>query len=98
MVDVLHSALEKAGGANIPIVVTETGWPSDGGLDASVENAKTYIGKLIPHVKNGTPKRPGAWETYIFVIFNENQKPPGVEQHLFYPNENPVYSVRFCGD
>jgi Glycosyl hydrolases family 17 len=100
MVDVLHSALEKAGGADVPIVVTETGWPSDGGLDASVENAKTYIGNLIPHVKNGTPKRPGALETYIFAIFNENQKPPGVEQHwgLFYPNENPVYSVKFYGD
>lgn len=99
MVDVLHSALEKAGGDNVPVVVTETGWPSAGGLNATVQNAKTYVEKLISHVKTGTPKRPGALETYIFAMFNENEKPTGVEQHwgLYYPNEHPVYSVNFDG-
>ncbi|XP_078159022.1 glucan endo-1,3-beta-glucosidase-like [Carex rostrata] len=99
MVDVLHSALEKAGGDNVRVVVTETGWPSAGGLNATVQNAKTYVEKLISHVKTGTPRRPGALETYIFAMFNENEKPTGVEQNwgLYYPNEHPVYSVNFNG-
>ncbi|KAJ1692182.1 hypothetical protein LUZ63_008880 [Rhynchospora breviuscula] len=96
----LNDTLEKASRENVPVVVTETGWPSDGGLDASVANAKTYIENLIQNVKTGTPNRPGLLETYIFAMFNENQKPPGVEQYwgLFRPNESPVYSVNFDGN
>lgn len=99
MVDALYSALEKAGGSNVEIVVSESGWPSLGGKDASKENAQTYNQNLINHVPQGTPKRAGkAIETYIFAIFNENRK-DGEETEknfgLFYPTKEPVYQINF---
>ncbi|KAL6613826.1 hypothetical protein ACP70R_036096 [Stipagrostis hirtigluma subsp. patula] len=30
---------------------------------------------LINHAAMGTPKKPGALETFLFAMFNENQKP-----------------------
>ncbi|CAL5359588.1 unnamed protein product [Camellia sinensis] len=102
IVDSVYSALEKAGGEAVEIVVLESGWPSDGDgeIAASVENAEMYNGKMIEHVSGtlGTPKRPGkSIETYVFAVFNENQKPPGTEQNfgLYYPNMTEVYHVEF---
>ncbi|KAG5566302.1 hypothetical protein RHGRI_002040 [Rhododendron griersonianum] len=74
MLDNAYSAVEKAGGPNVKIVVSESGWPSAGGPAASVENAATYYRNLINHVErgSGSPKRPGkAIETYLFAIFDE---------------------------
>lgn len=96
--DSLYAAMEKVGCPNVSIVVSETGWPTAGGLGASIENAKTYNSNLILHVPKGTPKRPGiAIEAYIFAMFNENLKNEGVERNwgLFYPNKVPVYPINF---
>ncbi|KAJ8646293.1 hypothetical protein MRB53_008041 [Persea americana] len=104
MVDALYSALERVGGSSVEIVVSESGWPSGGGNPvATVENARTYNQNLIQHVKNGTPKRSGkAIQTYIFAMFNENQKPTDghlgeAERHfgLFNPDKSPVYQINF---
>ncbi|KAL0403145.1 UNVERIFIED_CONTAM: putative glucan endo-1,3-beta-glucosidase GVI [Sesamum radiatum] len=100
MVDAFHAALENVGGSNVEVVVSETGWPSDGGRDASVENAQTYNNNLIRLVSSGegTPRRPGKdIDTYIFAMFNENLKPEGVERNwgLFYPNLTEVYHANF---
>ncbi|XP_010938656.1 glucan endo-1,3-beta-glucosidase-like [Elaeis guineensis] len=101
IVDAVYSALEKEGGSNMEVVVSETGWPSDGGLAASVDNARTYNQNLIKHVRQGTPKTSGrAVETYIFAMFNEDQKPAGIEQKwgkwgIFYPNKQHVYPLNF---
>lgn len=101
LVDSMYWAAEKAGGPNVEIVVSESGWPSDGdgGVAATMDNANTYYRNLIDHVKKGTPKKQGkAIETYLFAMFDENQK-TGVqtEQHfgLFYPNKQPKYQVSF---
>ncbi|KAK8959445.1 hypothetical protein KSP40_PGU017618 [Platanthera guangdongensis] len=72
------------------LVVSETGWPSAGGGNAStVDNARAYNNNLISHVneKTGMPKRPGNdLEVDIFALFNENLKPEGTEQNfgIFY--------------
>ncbi|PIN21711.1 Glucan endo-1,3-beta-D-glucosidase [Handroanthus impetiginosus] len=96
MVDAVYAALEKAGRGDVGVVVSETGWPTDGGIDASIENAKTYVNNLIEHVSSGegTPRRPGKnVETYIFSLFKEDLKSEGIEQHwgLYYPNLTEVY-------
>ncbi|CAI9113822.1 OLC1v1014504C1 [Oldenlandia corymbosa var. corymbosa] len=102
MLDACYSALENEGGSNVQIVVSESGWPSDGNPPAaSVVNAETYVRNLISHVKSGagTPKRPGrAIETYIFAMFDENGKQGAeTEKHfgLFSPTQQSKYSVSF---
>ncbi|KAL9669345.1 hypothetical protein QQ045_006890 [Rhodiola kirilowii] len=96
MVDALYSALERVGGGNVRVIVSETGWPSAAGAFASIDYARQYNNNLARMVKSGrgTPKRPRTrLEAYIFAMFNENLKPGGIEQHwgLYYPNLQEVY-------
>jgi hypothetical protein len=98
LVDTFSYALESAGAGSVGIVVSETGWPSAGAPDATVRNAQTYNQKLINHVRNGTPKMPQQLETYIFAMFNENQKSGlETEKHfgLFNPDKSPAYLIIF---
>ncbi|CAD6342601.1 unnamed protein product [Miscanthus lutarioriparius] len=82
LVDTFVSALENAGAGNVGVVVSE----------------RTYNQNLINHVGQGTPKRPGSIETYIFAMFNEDQKPGAeTERHfgLFNPDKSPAYPINF---
>ncbi|KAL2329202.1 hypothetical protein Fmac_022629 [Flemingia macrophylla] len=101
MLDSIYAALEKVGASNLQIVVSESGWPSEGGTGATTENADTYYANLISHVSgtSGTPMRPGvSIETFLFAMFDENHKLGAeTERHfgLFFPNKTSKYSLNF---
>uniref|UniRef100_A0A7N0TL93 glucan endo-1,3-beta-D-glucosidase n=1 Tax=Kalanchoe fedtschenkoi TaxID=63787 RepID=A0A7N0TL93_KALFE len=102
LMDAVYSSMKALGYADVPICVGETGWPSvanPGQVGVSVQDAAAYNGNLLRHVssKKGTPLMPNRrFETYIFALFNENQKPgPPAEQNfgLFQPDFTPVYDI-----
>ncbi|KAF5747470.1 glucan endo-1 3-beta-glucosidase 2 [Tripterygium wilfordii] len=106
MVDAAYFAMAFLNFTNIPIVVTESGWPSKGDSnepDATLDNANTYNSNLIRHVlnKTGTPKHPGiAVSTYIYELYNEDTKPGPVSEKnwgLFNANGEPVYILHLAG-
>ncbi|XP_072954572.1 putative glucan endo-1,3-beta-glucosidase GVI [Typha angustifolia] len=99
MVDAMYAAVEKVGATSVEMVVSETGWPSGGGgVGATVENARIYNNNVVTHAGSGTPRRPRKGiETYLFAMFNEDQKPAGTEQNfgLYTPDMSEVYHVDF---
>ncbi|KAI3803573.1 hypothetical protein L1987_31729 [Smallanthus sonchifolius] len=103
-IDAVFAAMSALKYDDIPLVVSETGWPSKGDeneIEASVENAAAYNGNLIKRVLTGggTPLRPKANLTvFLFALFNENKKTgPESERNygLFYPNMQKVYNIPF---
>ncbi|OIW18830.1 hypothetical protein TanjilG_25273 [Lupinus angustifolius] len=106
VVDAAYFAMSYLNFTNIPILVTESGWPSKGDSsepDATPDNANTYNSNLIRHVLNntGTPKHPGVpISTYIYELYNEDLRTgPVSEQNwgLFYANGGPVYTLHLTG-
>jgi len=97
MLDSFYWAMEKEGITDVNIVISETGWPHDGNSQFTTpELAATYNRNFIQHLGNRTPKKPNASvEGFIFAIFDEDEKDPGVEQHwgLFSPNMQPNYDI-----
>ncbi|KAF7816330.1 glucan endo-1,3-beta-glucosidase 2 [Senna tora] len=106
MVDAAYFAMAFLNYTNIPVVVTESGWPSKGDsneLDATVDNADTYNSNLIKHVlnKTGTPKHPGiAVSTYIYELYNEDTKVGPLSEKnwgLFDADGAPIYILHLTG-
>ncbi|KAK9078168.1 hypothetical protein SSX86_002225 [Deinandra increscens subsp. villosa] len=103
-IDAVFAAMSALKYDDIPLVVSETGWPSKGDdneIGASLENAAAYNGNLIKRILTGggTPLRPKANLTvFLFALFNENKKTgPSSERNygLFYPNMQKVYNIPF---
>ncbi|XP_062179012.1 glucan endo-1,3-beta-glucosidase 14-like [Phragmites australis] len=101
-VDAVTFAAARLGYGNIPVHVSETGWPSKGDADepgASVENARQYNSNLLARQVSGegTPLRPKLrLEVYLFALFNEDMKPgPTSERNygLYQPDGRMVYNV-----
>ncbi|KAL4330713.1 hypothetical protein AHAS_Ahas13G0427600 [Arachis hypogaea] len=106
VVDAAYFAMSFLNFTNIPVVVTETGWPSKGDRnepDATLDNANGYNSNLIKHVLNmtGTPKHPGiAISTYIYELYNEDTKAGPLSEKnwgLFDANGKPIYILHLTG-
>lgn len=99
--DALFVALGNLGYGNLPIVVGECGWPTAGGNDASVDNAKTFNQNLINHCLSGhgTPRNPGVKiPTFVFELYDENNKstdPGAFELHwgVYDASGNAKYAL-----
>jgi exo-beta-1,3-glucanase (GH17 family) len=101
-IDAVYAAMKVMGHTDIPVKISETGWPSKGDEDevgATVQNAAAYNGNLMQRIamNQGTPLKPNVpVDVYVFALFNENIKPgPASERNygLFYPNGSPVYTI-----
>ncbi|XP_020582665.1 glucan endo-1,3-beta-glucosidase 4-like [Phalaenopsis equestris] len=106
MVDAAYYSMQALNFTGIPVIVTESGWPSSGGdneSDANVDNALAYNTNLIHHVLNnsGTPsRRKTPINAYIYELFNEDLRagPPSEKNWgVFFSNETAVYSLSFAG-
>ncbi|KAL6980643.1 hypothetical protein U1Q18_022281 [Sarracenia purpurea var. burkii] len=105
MVDAVISAMAVAGHENIPVIVTETGWPSSGDTndpDASHVYADLYIKGLIGHLKSGlgTPlRKEGVAQTYIYELLDGDEKQGNEtgQQHwgILFPNMTKKYDIDF---
>ncbi|KAG6429563.1 hypothetical protein SASPL_107615 [Salvia splendens] len=100
-VDAFVYAMEREGFEGIPVVVTETGWPTGGGDGGSAENAFAYNGNVVRRALGdvGTPKRPGVGvEVFLFDLFDEDGKTgTEYEKHfgIFGIDGNKAYDIRF---
>lgn len=108
MLDSVIFAMSNLGYKDIPLLISETGWPNGGDIDelgVNVRNAATYnrnlIRKLTTKPPIGTPARPGvSIPTFIFSLYNENRKPGrGSERHwgLVHPNGTTIYEIDLTG-
>lgn len=85
--DTLVAALANAGFPNTPIIVGEIGWPTDGDVNANVQNAQRFMQGFLNQVMSnaGTPSRPDtSIEFYLFSLLDEDQKsiaPGNFERH-----------------
>ncbi|GKV18846.1 hypothetical protein SLEP1_g29172 [Rubroshorea leprosula] len=86
--DTLVAALSKIGYGQMPIVIGEVGWPTDGAFGANLTAARVFNQGLINHVlsNKGTPLRPGIppMDIYLFSLLDEEAKdilPGNFERH-----------------
>ncbi|KAG6392430.1 hypothetical protein SASPL_146649 [Salvia splendens] len=86
--DTLVSALSKLGYPQMPIVIGEVGWPTDGASGANLTAARVFNQGLVKNVlsNKGTPLRPGVppMDVYLFSLLDEGAKstlPGNFERH-----------------
>ncbi|GLT28618.1 hypothetical protein SLA2020_035380 [Shorea laevis] len=98
--DALVHALQKNGYGNLPIIVGEIGWPTDGDRNANSEYARRFNQGFMNHISGGkgTPMRPGSIDAYIFSLIDEDAKsidPGNFERHwgIFTFDGLPKYTL-----
>ncbi|OMO55944.1 Glycoside hydrolase, family 17 [Corchorus capsularis] len=103
--DTLVYALKKAGVPDLKIIVGEVGWPTDGNVYATKDNAKKFYDGLFKKLASnkGTPLRPGKMEVYVFALFDEDLKsvlPGFFERHwgIFTFDGKPKFPMDFSGN
>nr|DAD38698.1 TPA_asm: hypothetical protein HUJ06_013020 [Nelumbo nucifera] len=98
--DTLVWALQKNGYGNLPIIVGEIGWPTDGDKNANMDYAQRFNQGFMNHISTGkgTPMRPGLIDAYLFSLIDEDAKsiaPGYFERHwgIFYYDGVPKYML-----
>lgn len=84
--DTLVWALQKNGFGNVPIIIGEIGWPTDGDHNANAQLAQRFNQGFMQHISGGkgTPMRPGPVDAYLFSLIDEDAKsiqPGNFERH-----------------
>ncbi|KAI4319687.1 hypothetical protein MLD38_033258 [Melastoma candidum] len=102
--DTLVSALKAIGHEDMPIFVGEVGWPTDGDKNANLAYAIRFYNGLMKKLSTnqGTPRRPGYIEVYLFGLLDEDAKsilPGNFERHwgLFRYDGQPKFPIDLSG-
>ncbi|KAL5547160.1 hypothetical protein UlMin_006847 [Ulmus minor] len=102
--DTLVASLKAAGYGDMPILVGEVGWPTDGDKNANNGNAYRFYNGLLPRLaaNKGTPLRPGSIEVYLFGLLDEDAKsvaPGSFERHwgIFRYDGRPKFAIDLTG-
>ncbi|KAF5178983.1 Glucan endo-1,3-beta-glucosidase [Thalictrum thalictroides] len=103
--DTLVSSLKDVGVGDIPIVVGEVGWPTDGDKNANFLLAQRFYNGLLKKLgsNQGTPLRPKQYlEVYLFGLLDEDTKsvaPGDFERHwgIFTYDGQPKYPMDLTG-
>lgn len=103
--DTLVSALKAVGLGDMPIIVGEVGWPTDGDINAKVSYAQRFYAGLLKRLaaNQGTPLRPNTYiEVYLFSLIDEDAKsiePGKFERHwgIFRYDGQPKFPMDLSG-
>ncbi|KAL1823061.1 hypothetical protein ACET3Z_009839 [Daucus carota] len=102
--DTLVSSLKAAGFGDMPIIIGEVGWPTNGDKNANVRYAQRFYNGLLSRLaaNKGTPLRPGFIEVYLFGLIDEDAKsiaPGNFERHwgIFRYDGQPKYEMDLSG-
>ncbi|GJR20678.1 glycoside hydrolase, catalytic domain-containing protein [Tanacetum coccineum] len=110
MVDAVIAAMAVAGHENIPLIVTETGWPCYDPLnegEARVVYSEMYLRGLVSHLKSGRGtqlRKEGPSEVYVYEMFDTNETVNkglisgdgiGVNWGFCYANMSTKFEINF---
>ncbi|KAI4988308.1 hypothetical protein ZWY2020_029938 [Hordeum vulgare] len=103
--DTLVAALAAVGHGDMPIIVGEVGWPTDGDRHAKAPHARCFYDRLLMQLaaNRGTLPRPNRHiETYLFGLVDEDRKsvqPGSFERHwgIFRYDGQPKFAMDLSG-
>ncbi|ERM93550.1 glucan endo-1,3-beta-glucosidase 8 [Amborella trichopoda] len=102
--DTLVSSLRAAGFPDLPILIGEVGWPTDGDMFATSLYAQRFYNGLLKRLaqNKGSPLRPGHLVVYLFGLIDEDAKsiaPGNFERHwgIFSYDGQPKFPMDLSG-